>query len=117
MPLGPAAFYGAIVFEDNFISSLTENPIAEDKFKFVFAHELAHDFNFLRILVPAFQNWKKFWKVSLDEGCAYDEISMHWVCKNVFIDSYGKEEELLMVSEFWPQNAERWFDVFRGKIL
>jgi hypothetical protein len=42
---------------------------------------------------------------------------MHWVCKNVFIDSYGKEEELLMVSEFWPQNAERWFDVFRGKIL
>lgn len=113
MPPGPAAFHGEIVFASEFIWKIFDDPKGEDKFKFVVAHELVHVLNFLRILVPAFQNWERYWNVFLGEGCACDEINQQWLFSNVFVDSYGEEAELAMISEFWPKNAKRWFDAFR----
>lgn len=113
MPPGPVAFHGAIVFGSDFILSISDDPKGEDKFKFVLAHELVHVFNFMRLLVPAFRNWKRFWKICLDKGCVIDDISQHWSYSNIFIDSYGEESELLMVSEYWPKKAGKWFDAFR----
>jgi hypothetical protein len=113
MPPGPVALYGDIIFHSNFVENeLREDPKAEEKFKFVMAHELVHVFNFLRLLVPAFQNWKRFWKICLDEGDACEEIANLCMFKNVFVDSYGTENELAMVSEFWPQSAKKWFEAF-----
>jgi Zn-dependent peptidase ImmA (M78 family) len=72
MPPGPVAFHGAIVFERDFIANIDNDPKGEDKFKFVLAHELVHVFDFMRLLVPAFRNWKRFWKICMDKGCAMD---------------------------------------------
>jgi len=34
----------------------------EDCLKFLIAHELAHVFDMLRLIIPAFKNWKGFWR-------------------------------------------------------
>lgn len=114
MPPGPVAFNAAIIFQANFIDEIRgENPRAEDRFKFVLAHELVHVFDFMRILVPAFQNWRKFWKTCLDRGEVCDEMERLWMFKNCFVDSYGTETELAMVEQYWPKKARQWFGAFR----
>jgi len=113
MPPGPVAFNAAIIFESEFIWSVMESSGGENKFKFALAHELVHVFNFMRFLVPAFQNWKRFWKICLDEGDACEEIEQLWMFKNCFVDSYGNEREFAMVEQYWPKKAKKWFDAFR----
>ena len=114
MPPGPVAFNAAIIFENAFIRSLIGiDSQKENKFKFVLAHELVHVFDFMRFLVPAFRNWKRFWKICLDDGDACEQIGHLWMYKNCFVDSYGTETELAMVEQYWPKKAKKWFEAFR----
>jgi hypothetical protein len=114
MPLGPVAFSGEIIFKSEYILATDiDKARSENAFKFILAHELVHVFNMLRLLVPAFKNWKKFWNVCLAEGIACDSINQLWNYQNVFVDTYGTEIEYLMIEEYWPQQAKKWFDAFR----
>lgn len=114
MPPGPVAFNAEIIFKNTFIWSMIEiDSRKENEFKFVLAHELVHVFDFMRFLVPAFKNWKRFWKICLDDGDACEEIYNLWAMKSCFVDSYGTETELAMVEQYWPKKAKKWFEAFR----
>ncbi|HOX14576.1 MAG TPA: hypothetical protein PLP18_00460 [Smithellaceae bacterium] len=114
IPPGPVAFNAAIIIHTEINTMLkVEEPGGEDRFKFVLAHELVHVFDFMRILVPAFQNWKRFWKICLEEGDACEKMEQLCMYKNCFVDSYGTETELAMVEQYWPKKARKWYEAFR----
>jgi len=114
IPAGPVAFNGAIIFSTDFVNSVSEEgPDVEAKFKCVMAHELVHVFDIMKFLVPAFRNWENFWKVCLGDGTACDEIERLLMFNSVFIDDYGTDNESVMIAEYWPTSARKWFDAFR----
>jgi hypothetical protein len=106
-PPGPAAFVGEIVLSAEFFQS-DWNEVKINQFKFVVAHELVHAFDFLKILVPAFTNWPRFWRRFLEDGDRCENAQMLCSCNAVLLDDYGKVNELRGVQEYWPSRAQEW---------
>jgi hypothetical protein len=102
---GPAAFVGEIAMKFMVDS--------EDRFKCVLAHELVHVFDMLKLLVPAFTNWRTFYTNVLDGGLANEDAGRRHRDIGIFIDDYGGECERLRLVDYWPSQADRWFKAFR----
>ena len=107
-PEGPSAFLGEIIILES-----ASDKYSEHKFKFIMAHELVHVFDIMQYLVPAFIDWRSFWRCVLHEGCSCDLLNSQFDNKSRFVDSYGEENELAMIQEYWPSQANVWFDAFR----
>ena len=111
-PVGPVAFSAEIALNPGLTNWVSSG--FEAKFKFVVAHELVHVFDYMRLIVPAFRDWASFWEVVLLEGTLCD-----WVVETLhdtsrFVDSYGEENELAMVQDYWPSQADGWFKAMRS---
>jgi hypothetical protein len=78
-------------------------------FQFILAHELAHVFDALKYLVPAFKNWRAFWKNVLNEGCNINAMYERLTDKTIFLDDYGHNNELEGIRDYWPSRADVWF--------
>lgn len=115
-PEGPVAFVGEILISPMIRDEMmgTNDITAEHKFKCIVAHELVHVFDILKFLVPAFMDWQNFWECVLDEGCKCDLLHSYFDDISNFVDSYGEINELAMIEEYWPSQAKKWFDAFRG---
>jgi hypothetical protein len=78
VPFGPSVYVGEIILpltiRSAFRSDLTPKKIAAlvETFQFIVAHELIHVCDILTYLVPAFMDWRAFWKNVLNEGEATD---------------------------------------------
>lgn len=107
-PEGPTAFIGEIL-----ISNQAREYTDEHKFKCIIAHELIHVFDMMRYIVPAFMDWRSFWKYVLGEGSRCDMLQTQFNDKGGFIDSYGEKKELAMIETHWPSQSKIWFDAFR----
>lgn len=108
MPGGPAMFFGQIV-----VRKVPEN---RDALKFMIAHELVHVFSLLRFLIPAYKNWPLCWENLLNAGSYCDNARAVFHTENHFLDDYGRENELVMVQNYWPTRARAWFEAFLGKV-
>jgi len=112
-PLGPSAFIAEIhLLQESLPSSNSSK--ARGAFCFVVAHELVHAFDMMRFVVPAFQNWRTFWKRVLGEGSKCDLAQGMFHDKSLFLDTYGSGHELALIEEFWPSQAKQWFKAMRG---
>ena len=115
-PPGPAAFIGKIHLSQNAMPPL-ENEDSEqgfNRFKFIVAHELVHVFDMMRLVVPAFMNWKAFWTKVLGEGCKCGKAQSNFNENSIFIDDYGCRNEFEQVKQYWPSHAEKWFKACHG---
>ena len=113
-PAGPAAFFGQILMTKQALP-MNDSQQEIDRFKFIVAHELVHTFDKMRIVVPAFLDWKSFWRTALAEGGKCDLAVANVTYNSRLIDSYGSANELAMVEQYWPSQAERWFNALRGR--
>lgn len=109
---GPAAFIGEILILGQ-IRNECFSGSNENAFKFIIAHELVHVFDILKYVVPAFIDWQSFWKCVLGDGMSCDILQTQLNFKGLFVDSYGKSNELAMIEQYWPSQAKVWFDAFR----
>lgn len=82
----------------------------------MFAHELTHVFNLVKVVVPAFMDWKNFWKICLDQGFVNDLVGSDLSFCDEILDRYATDSELKSVQAYWPSKAGVWFDVFNGVI-
>ena len=116
-PEGPAALTGEIILnKKRFASDLIKHikkARYETAFKGIIAHELVHVFNALRFIVPAFIHWGKFWNNIVDEGGACDVLASKYGNAGIFVDQYGRKNELLSMQEFWPSKAKNWFNAMK----
>jgi len=119
-PHGPAVFVGEIILPSSIQRAWwecredgTKRTGIEQAFQLVIAHELVHVFDTLKYLVPAFMNWRKFWRDVLGEGSANDLLLSRANMKDRFVDDYGGENELAMIEEWWPSRAETWWEARR----
>ncbi len=78
-------------------------------FQFILAHELVHVFDALKYLVSAFKNWRAFWKNVLNEGYSIDAMYEKLSDKTIFLDNYGRNNELESIRDYWPSRAGVWF--------
>jgi hypothetical protein len=113
-PFGQAVFMGQIILPREMREAYVHCPKDEKEafislFQFILAHELVHVFDYLKYLVPAFMDWRAFWKNILGEGNSTDLLFERLCDKGVFIDDYGKENELESIRLWWPSRAEKWF--------
>ena len=114
VPEGPAAFIGEIFISRKFWNYvLSEKSLSEKRFKFMFAHELVHVFDVMRYAVPAFLDWNNFWVRVLGSGAYCENLCSKLNMVQLFIDSYGKLNECLSIKEFWPSQADEWFNALR----
>lgn len=113
IPQGPRAFVGEIVIANRLRREWVgrTHTQTENAFKFLVAHELVHVFDCLRYLVPAMKNWQAFWHHVLGEGGFSDVLLSNWDCAT-FVDHYGTDIELGAVAEYWPSQADKWFEGF-----
>ena len=103
-PLGPMAYQGEIIISTE---SLQNEP---DVIRRIIAHELVHALHTLRFLVPAFENWPRFWRDVLRYGERIDLIRTHLADMHLSTDRYDTDVELSSLQEYWPKHAERWFN-------
>lgn len=103
-PAGPAVFVGEILVSCGF------QPRSEGAFKFVIAHELVHVFDLMRFVVPAFQDWNRFWRNVLQEGNCNEEALLVHHELNSSLDNRGIEAELDRIEEFWPSYVDAWHE-------
>lgn len=106
---GPAAFVGEIAINRQ------DWAFEEDKFKFVLAHELVHVFDMLKLLIPAFMDWRSFWKHALHEGDSCEDAARRYAESGTLIDDYGCASERQCIQQYWPSQAGRWFKAFRAQ--
>jgi hypothetical protein len=107
-PLGPACFWGKIGLCKGRIWKDYDD-VEHDAFRFTVAHELIHVFDTLRLIVPAFMDWKTFWRKALHDG---ESCDLAWNMFNAtagFVDRYETELEKASVAEYWPSKVEEWF--------
>jgi len=104
---GPSAFVGEIAIAQE------KWAFEENKFKCVFAHELVHVFDMLKLLVPAFIDWRGFWRSVLNEGCACEDAARRYHNTSLFVDNYGHANERLQIAAYWPSHANAWFEAMR----
>lgn len=112
-PVGPGGFYGEILVAAKMKDVILHDPLAEDKLKFIVAHELIHVFHNMRFVVPAFIDWDSFWNVVGGGGCSSDILANMTNDTHMFVDSYGEKNELVEIKEYWPSQAEKWFRASR----
>lgn len=108
----PTVYNKSIILQFKYLPGLSLPPI--EAFSFVVAHELVHVFDYLMWIVPAFIDWKMFWMVNLKNGSNADLLLSMLDAKSNFIDRYYTKNEMLMVKEFWPSQARKWFKAARG---
>lgn len=114
-PSGPSVFVGDIIISRKIQRAWVKYHEPESvtdilrMFQFIIAHELVHVFNNLKYLVPAFMDWRSFWKNILTDGSSTDILHSRMSDKSLFIDSYGEKNELECVRDWWPSRAESWF--------
>jgi hypothetical protein len=114
IPAGPGAIVGEIVLNrDKF--QLISGEVALNQLKCVIAHELTHVFDALKLIVPAFINWRKCWKNVLEDGDACDDAQVLQGWQAVFPDNYGSTNELLTLKDYWPTHASVWFEALRSQ--
>ena len=113
-PLGPSAFIGEIVISHSIRNMVRDDKSeAENKFKFIVAHELVHVFDRMRFIVPAFMDWDNFWRCVLQGGSNCEELMVRCQYVGLFVDSYGQKNELIRIEGYWPSQAKVWFDALR----
>jgi len=96
-PVGPAGLAGRI----DILVDLLEYP---DAVAGVLAHELTHAFHHLRVLVPAFKNWRVF----RDNNYQGDRVAVLMHCSNNLVDDY-RRIEVDQMKVFWPDDlVEKW---------
>lgn len=113
-PLGPSAFIGEIILHDTIESGLSPyTNVSEAPFKGIMAHELIHAFDEMRLIVPAFRDWKNFWEKTLKKGsqCQHARQLMTRMKNN--IDCYGSNKELKELKKYWSSQAEGWFNTLQ----
>jgi hypothetical protein len=117
-PVGPAGLDAEIVLTHKAVEYLTAGAAEEDpdKFQFIVAHELVHAFDAMRVIVPAVMDWKTYWEKALGSGSQCDAAREMASFHALFLDDYGGENELAMIEEYWPSQARRWFEAFRGPV-
>ena len=114
-PLGPAAFVGEIVIRRQLQRAMlacAREGEAENSmqiFQFIIAHELAHVFDALKYLVPAFMDWRKFYKDVLCDGTATEAVYSRMGWLSGMMDEYGYKNELGGIQQWWPSRAEQIF--------
>ncbi len=116
-PLGPSAFIGEIVLYDIESKLSPYKDESEEPFKYLIAHELVHAFNEMRIIVPAFLDWKAFWEKILQGGSCCQDARQLMARTNRNIDSYGSNKELKELKKYWPSKAEGWFNSYKELCL
>jgi len=123
--LGPSAFIGQIILPLKIRDALSHCRTPEQTtllvrmFQCIVAHELVHVFDTLTYLVPAFMDWRAFWRNTLREGCNNDILYSRLHDTSLCVDSYGEQNELESIRKWWPSRAESWFETRRhwSKIL
>ena len=115
---GPAALVAGIVLRrekliDNAVMTNPKWTKQWHRLKCVIAHELVHAFYAMRFIVPAFTNWRKFWKESLHEGSIADSLLWNHFDSQLGLDDYGGENELAEILRFWPSQGRQWFEAMR----
>lgn len=114
-PLGPTVFVGEIVLpreiREAFFCCSGKKELADlvHTFQFILAHELVHVFDALKYLVPAFKNWRAFWKNVFNQGCSIGAIYERLSDKAMFLDDYGHNNEFESIRYYWPSRADTWF--------
>jgi len=110
-PEGPAALMGEIIISgpDTDFDDMT---LYRDKFKCLIAHELVHVFEYMRFIVPAFMDWRNFWHIVVNDGSSADLLVSNLDMTNSPIDRYGTQLELACLQDYWPSQAQNWFDAF-----
>lgn len=95
LPLGPGAFTGIIGLRKAGLVAQED----EDWFKGLVAHEMVHAFNLMRFLVPAFMDWRAFWRHLLQGGCVCDVLRTQLGIRDECVDKYGDIRELLSFAQ------------------
>ena len=108
-PAGPGALIAGIVARPEV---LKEDDAEHNCLQCVLAHELVHAFNAMRFVVPAFLNWRSFWRKVLNEGTSCDILASNHDGRGLFLDNYGHENELAEIMTFWPSQGRKWFEAF-----
>lgn len=106
---------GEVIFNAEYFMC-RKSEVMTKRLKFVIAHELTHVFDMVRLLVPAFKNWRKFWRNVLEEGLRCEDAARFYALHGTFVDDYGSENELAMVMQYWPSRAEEWFAACKGNL-
>jgi hypothetical protein len=110
-PAGPAALIAGIVLTNEFHRAcLRKRGVVELGLKHVIAHELVHVFDAMRYVVPAFMDWEAFGDKMLADRTRCGLLISLLNEKGVFVDDYGKQNELAMIEAYWPSHARQWFD-------
>ena len=118
VPPGPAGFRGEIVvYRQTYatvVRTLKRAPKkAVDMLSFVIAHEPVHAIDMMKLVVPAFMNWDEYWATGLCQGHACEDAMVFCGMHAKVLDSYGSDNELARVRDYWPTRAKRWFDAAR----
>jgi len=108
-PAGPGALIAGIVVRHEVLKH--EDP-EHNCLKGLLAHELVHTFHAMRFVVPAFLNWRSFWRKVVSEGTCCDILASNAESRRLFLDRYGDENELAEIMGFWPSQGKKWFDAF-----
>ncbi|MCP4599987.1 MAG: hypothetical protein GY847_05520 [Proteobacteria bacterium] len=116
-PLGPSVFIGEIIISRKVHKSwfeMSHSTQTQDGLglilQYIIAHELVHVFDALKYVVPAFMDWRSFYKNVLDYGTTTEALYTRLGFKSRFIDEYGKGNEPEMIREWWPSLAEKLFE-------
>lgn len=114
-PAGPGALVAGIVLRQQQCIGDTAKDAATtcNRLRFILAHELVHAFHAMRFVVPAFMDWPAFWQNVLTDGTSCDILNTNHGYRTGFVDHYGTEFELAEVADFWPSQAQKWFDASR----
>ncbi len=108
---GPGALVAGIVLKHEKLIGVIDDTTREQcRLKFVLAHELVHAIHAMRFVVPAFMDWRTFWRDVLHEGGCCDLVANNSDCRTSFLDDYGSENELAEVLQFWPSQGKEWFE-------
>jgi len=110
-PAGPAALMAGVVVR---YEALKHEDAEYNCLKCVLAHELVHAFHAMRFVVPAFLNWRSFWRKVLNEGTSCDVLASNADARRLFLDRYGDGNELAEIMAFWPSQGRKWFGALRN---
>ncbi len=114
-PPGPAALSASVIVQQDWALGLRGDESAEAKFKCVMAHELVHVIDAMKLIVPAFMNWRAYWRMLLQEGSACEAAAIRYGQIASFVDDYGTENEMAMIQCYWPSQGEAWFRALKGQ--
>jgi hypothetical protein len=127
IPLGPSAYYGIIrINEDlslhaeatwgHYTGGQYETPEFKEVngvalFQGAFAHELVHVVRHMPYVVPAFLDWRAYWRVACHEGRVIDEALHHVNALNSVVDDYREKGEFQELCWLWPEEIVKpWWD-------